>query len=80
MAAGFLFQCGITLEWEAVQLLARLGGWVPRKNARPGKVILTRGLRRILDALAVRAQLRDYLQEHGQLPPQIQAYLPDDFW
>ena len=26
IAAGFLFQWGVTLEWEAVQLLARLGG------------------------------------------------------
>jgi hypothetical protein len=80
VAAAFLFEWGATLEWEAVQLLAQLGGWVPRKDTRPGKIILTRGLRRLLDLLATRAILSDYLAQHEDLPPQVAAFLPDDFW
>lgn len=80
VAAAFLFEWGATLEWEAVQLLAQLGGWVPRKDARPGRIILTRGLRRLLDLLATHAILTDYLDQHGALPPQVAAFLPDDFW
>lgn len=79
VAAGFLFEWGVTLEWEAIQLLARLGAWVPRKNGKPGKIILTRGLRRLLDLLAARAMLKDYQDRHGSLPRQIAAFLPDDF-
>ena len=79
VAAAFLFEWGVTLEWEGVQLLARLGGWIPRKNARPGKIILSRGLRRLIDLLATRAILRDYLDHHDELPPQIAAFVPDDF-
>jgi len=79
IAAGFLFQWGVTLDWETVRLLARLGGWIPRKNAKPGKIILTRGLRRLLDLLSARAILEDYLHQHGHLPPQIAEFLPEDF-
>ena len=53
---------------------------MPRKNAKPGKIILTRGLRRLLDLLAAWAILKDYLDQHGELPPQVAAFLPDDFW
>jgi hypothetical protein len=80
VAAGFLFEWGVSLEWEAVQLLARLGGWIPRKNAKPGKIILTRGLRRLLDLFAARSILEDYLDQHGSLPSQVAAFLPDDFF
>lgn len=79
VAAAFLFEWGVTLEWEGVQLLARLGGWIPRKDARPGKIILSRGLRRLIDLMATRAILRDYLDNHDELPPQIAAFVPDDF-
>jgi hypothetical protein len=80
IAAAFLFEWGVSLEWEAVQLLAKLGGWIPRKNAKPGKIILTRGLRRLLDLIAVRHIVDDYLNQHGSLPPQVAAFLPDDFY
>lgn len=80
VAAGFLFELGVSLEWEAVQLLAQLGGWIPRKHATPGKIILTRGLRRLLDMFAVRSVLDHYLNQHGSLPPQVAAFLPDDFF
>lgn len=80
VAAAFLFSWGVTLEWEALQLLARTGGWVPQKNKKPGRIILARGLRRLLNFLSMRTLLLDYIDEHGQLPPQIAAFLPDDFW
>jgi hypothetical protein len=80
VAAGFLFEWGVSLECEAVQLLAKLGGWIPRKNAKPGKIILTRGLRRLLDMFAARSILEEYLSLHGSLPPQVAAFLPDDFF
>lgn len=80
VAAGFLFGWGVTLEWEAVQLLARAGGWIPKKGAKPGKIILSRGLARLFNFLAMRTLLQDYRDVHGQLPPQVAAFLPDDFW
>lgn len=80
VAAGFLFQWGVTLEWEAVQLLARAGAWIPKKGSKPGKIVLSRGLRRLLDYLTMHAYLQQYLDEHGQLPEQIAAFFPDDFW
>jgi hypothetical protein len=75
VAAGFLYELGVSLEWEEVQLLARLGGWIARPNARPGKIILTRGLRRLLDMLVTQALLEEYRAEHGDLPPRLAAFL-----
>ena len=75
VAAGFLYELGITLDWEEVQLLARLGGWVARKDNKPGKIVLTRGLRRILDMLMTQAFLDRYRAEHGGLPPQIASLI-----
>jgi hypothetical protein len=75
VAAGFLYELGITLDWEEVQLLARLGGWVPRKDNKPGKIVLTRGLRRLLDMLVTRAFLNRYRSKHGDLPPRIASLL-----
>lgn len=77
VAAGFLYELGVTLEWEEVRLLARLGGWAERKDNRPGKIVLTRGLRRIADMLATQAFLEDYRKEHGALPPNIAAWLAE---
>jgi hypothetical protein len=79
VAAAFLFEWGVTLQWEEVQLLARLGGWIPRKDAKPGKMILSRGLSRLIALMATRAILHDYLEQHDELPPQIAAFVPDDF-
>lgn len=75
VAAGFLYELGITLEWEEVRFLARLGGWAERKDNRPGKIVLTRGLRRLADMLATQEFVERYRQEHGTLPPQIAAWL-----
>jgi hypothetical protein len=82
VAAGFLYELGVTLEWAEVRLLARLGGWTERKDNPPGKIVLTRGLRRLMDMLITQAFLERYREEHGALPPRIAAWLgelpPDD--
>ncbi len=65
----------MTLEWAEVQLLAKLGGWVPHKDRRPGKITLMRGLRRLLDMLATQAILSDAAAQQGGLPPNIMALL-----
>jgi hypothetical protein len=75
VAAGFLYELGVTLEWEEVQLLARLGGWVARPDNKPGKIVLTRGLRRLLDMLTTEILLNRYIAQHGALPPKIAALL-----
>ena len=75
VAAGFLYELGVTLEWEEVRLLARLGGWVERKDNPPGKTVLTRGLRRIMDMLYTQTFLDRYREQHGALPPRIAAWI-----
>lgn len=75
VAAGFLFHLGLTLDQPEVRLLARLGGWEERPNRPPGKIVLTRGLRRILDMFAADAILQDYKNEYGDLPPFVKQLL-----
>ena len=75
VAAGFLFDLGVTLEWGEVRLLRRLGGGEDRPNRPPGKIVLTRGLRRLLDHLATEAILAEEERRHGGLPPRIAAML-----
>jgi hypothetical protein len=75
VAAGFLYELGVSLEWPEVRLLARLGGWTQRKDRPPGKTILSRGLQRMLDHLAMDAILRDEIARYGELPPRIAAML-----
>ena len=75
VAAGFLFQLGVTLEWAEVRLLRRLGGGEDRPDRPPGKQVLTRGLRRVFDLLATEAILADEVRRHGALPPRIAALL-----
>lgn len=75
VAAGFLYELGVTLDWEEVQLLARLGGWAARKNNKPGKIVLTRGLRRLLDMLVTQAILNRYRSEQDHLPARIASLL-----
>lgn len=69
VAAGFLFHLGLTLDHGQVRLLAHLGGWEERANRPPGKRILTRGLRRLLDLLATQAILLEHIATYGDLPP-----------
>lgn len=75
VAAAFLYELGVTLDWEEVRLLARLGGWAERKGNKPGKTVLTRGLRRLLDMLVTQAVLDRHRAEHGDLPQRIAALL-----
>jgi hypothetical protein len=75
VAAGFLYHLGISLDDESVQVLAKLGGWEPRPNRPPGKITLTRGLRRVLDLLATDAFLQAYYRDHGPFPPRLAAFL-----
>jgi hypothetical protein len=75
VAAGFLYELGVSLDWPEVQLLGRLGGWTPRPDRPPGKTLLTRGLQRLLDHLATDAILRDEIARHGALPPRLAALL-----
>jgi len=78
VAAGFLYQMGVSLQWESVYLLAKLGGWEPRPDRRPGKLTLTRGLRRLLDMLTTNAFLQAYYRDHGPFAPDLAAFL--DGW
>ena len=78
VAAGFLYELGVSLEWPEVRLLARLGAWEERPNRPPGKIILTRGLQRLLDNMATNAILADEIRRHGALPPRIAALLGID--
>jgi hypothetical protein len=75
VAAGFLYELGVTLEWAEVRLLTRLGGGEGRANRPPGKLVLTRGLRRLLDHLATEAILTDEIRQRGGLPPRLAALL-----
>lgn len=75
VAAGFLFDLGVTLDWREVRLLRRLGGGEDRPNRPPGKIVLTRGLRRLLDLLALEAILAAEERDHGGLPPRLARML-----
>ena len=75
VAAGFLYELGVSLEEESVQVLAKLGGWEPRPNRPPGKITLTRGLRRLVDLLTTNTFLQGYYRDHGSFPPGLAAFL-----
>ncbi len=75
LAAGFLYEMGVTLEDREIQILAYLGGWEKRNDRPPGRIVLMRGLRRLLDAKAVDAVLQNEIQLHGSLPPNIAKLL-----
>ena len=75
VAAGFLYDLGVTFEWAEVQLLAKLGGWEPHKDRTPGKITLQRGLARLFEMLATQAILSGYAAEHQGLPPNLTALL-----
>ncbi len=75
VAAGFLYELGVSLEWEEVRLLRRLGGGEERANRPPGKIVLTRGLRRLMDVFATEAILAAHVKEYGALPPRIAVIL-----
>lgn len=69
------YQMRVTFEWEEVQLIAKLGGWEPHKDRKPGRIILMRSLRRLIDMLVTQAVLSRYAASHQGLPPNITAFL-----
>jgi hypothetical protein len=75
VGAGYLYQLGLTLDQPEVALPARLGGWEQRANRPAGKRTLSRGLRRLLDKYALEAELRQYIQQHGDLPPYVKKLM-----
>lgn len=75
VTAGFLYQMGVTFQWGEVQLIAKLGGWEPHKDRKPGKITLMRGLSRLVEMLATQAILSRYATDHRGLPPNISAFL-----
>lgn len=75
VAAAFLYELGVTWDWVEVQLLARLGGYVPHKGRKPGKIALARGLQRLYESIATFALLKDYKAQHGDLPARIAALI-----
>ncbi len=75
VAVGFLYELGVTLEWPEVRLLIRLAGGEERPNRPVGKIVLMRGLRRLLDLFATEAILADEVRRHGSLPPRITTLL-----
>jgi hypothetical protein len=77
VAAGFLYELGVTYEWPEVRLLARLGGWEERKDPQrgPGKIILMRGLQRLLEMATTEAILATEIATHGSLPPRLAALI-----
>jgi Transposase DDE domain len=75
VTAGFLYQMGVTFHWAEVQLLAKLGGWEPHKDRKPGKITLMRGLSRLVEMLTTQAILTRYASEHQGLPPNLTAFL-----
>lgn len=79
VAAGFLYELGVTLDWPEIRLLARLAGGELRSDRSPGKTLLTRGLQRLLDHLATNAILADEIARYGGLPPRIAAFLGPDW-
>jgi hypothetical protein len=75
VAAGYLYEIQGSWEEAEVRWLAKLGGWSERKDRKPGKVVLLRGIRSILDYLLVEAQLAEYRAKYGRLPPAVTALL-----
>jgi len=77
VAAGFLYEMGVTLEWPEIQLLGRLGGWDGRVDRPPGQTVITRGLQEMIHSLITYAMLKDYIAQHGGLPPGLSALIRD---
>lgn len=78
VAAGFLYEIDGGWEWVDVELLARLGGFVPHKGRKPGKKILLWGLQRVLSYLVTQTLLRQHKAVSGAIPPGVAALLGQD--
>lgn len=75
VAAGFLYEIDGGWEWVDVELLAKLGGFVPHKDRKPGKKILLWGLQRVQDYMVTQAILRQHKAATGSIPPGVAALL-----
>jgi hypothetical protein len=75
VAAGFLYEIDGGWEWVDVELLAKLGGYVPHKGRKPGKKILLWGLQRVQDYMVTEAILRHHKAATGSIPPAVAALL-----
>ncbi len=75
VAAGFLYEIDGGWEWVDVELMAKLGGYVPHKGRKPGKKILLWGLQRVQDYLVTEAILRQHKAATGSIPPAVAALL-----
>lgn len=71
VAAGFLYEMGVTMEWPEIQFLARLGGWEKRPDRKPGKIVITRGLQQLITHLVIKTLLQNHIDQYGALPPGI---------
>ena len=69
------YEMGVTFSWEEAQLLAKLGGWEPHKDRLLGKIVLLRGLSRLLAMLSMQAILARSASEHGDLTSNLAAFL-----
>lgn len=78
VAAGFLYEIDGGWEWADVELLAKLGGYVPHKGRKPGKKILLWGLQRVQDYMVTQAILRHHKAATGSIPPGVAALLGND--
>ncbi len=78
VAAGFLYEIDGGWEWVDVELLAKLGGFVPHKGRKPGKKILLWGLQRVQDYMVTEAILRQHKATTGSIPPGVAALLGKD--
>jgi hypothetical protein len=78
VAAGFLYEIDGGWEWADVELLAKLGGYVPHKDRKPGKKILLWGLQRVQDYMVTEAILRQHKAATGSIPPAVAALLGKD--
>ncbi len=62
-------------SYSIISTTVVLGGWEPHKGRQPGRITLTRGLRRLVEMLATQAMLSRYASEHQGLPPNLTAFL-----
>lgn len=78
IAAGYLYEIQGSWEEADIHWLAKLGGWQERADRKPGKIVLVRGIRAVLEYLLLRAELAAYRAEHGRLPPALIALLGEE--
>lgn len=79
VAAQYLYHKVASMDWPEIKLLAKLGGYVTKKNTKPGIRTITWGLQKIIDKLLADIVLEQYIKENGALPKKIQDMLMGDF-